>query len=128
MSDLPWQVTETRHETLHIFNFQDLKDAVNELDFDSPNRMSRDNQKEIKIHSRKTPTATLKFLIFDLANRVTAYSNLSHKLRKEVLRYSADLLFYDHGYKQVFGVSNLDRIWRQRLEQAYFGGSDISPL
>ena len=37
VSDLPRQVAENRHETRNIFNFQDLKDIVNELDFDSPN-------------------------------------------------------------------------------------------
>ena len=56
------------------------------------------------------------------------YSNLDHNLRKEVLKYSAMLLFYDHGYKQLSGISRLDKTWGKRLEKVYLGGSDISPL
>ena len=127
-ADLPQQVVQTRHETRSIFNFQHLKDQVDELDFDTPTQKSRDDLKQIKIHKRKYPTETLKYLIFDLANRVTVYSNLDHNLRKEVLKYSAMLLFYDHGYKQLSGISRLDKTWGKRLEKAYLGGSDISPL
>ena len=45
-----------------------------------------------------------------------------------MLKYSAMLLFYDHGYKKVSGISCLDKTWGKRLEKAYIGGSGISPL
>lgn len=128
MSDLPQQVIKTRLQTLTIFNYYHLKETVGDLDFDTPDRMSRDGTKEIPIHNRKDPSETVKFLIFDLAQRVMAYSNLNSKMRKDVLKLSAKLIMYDHGYKKVSGISNLDKTWGKRLEEAYLNGNNTQPL
>lgn len=71
--------------------------------------MSRDGTKSIPIHNRKRPSETLKFLIFDLACRVINHSNLGVKMRKKPLLLAAKLLMYDHGHKEVKGISNLNK-------------------
>ena len=76
----------------------------------------------------KKPNENLKYLVFDMANRVTNYSNLPPRLRKKVLGYCAEVLFYDHGYKGVRGSSSLDSRWGNRLEEAYENGSNTRPL
>ena len=128
MSDLPQQVIQTRLQTLTIFNYYHLQETVGDLDFEKSNRTSRDGSKEIPIHNRKHPSETVKFLIFDLAQRVMTYSNLNPKMRKKALELSAKLIMYDHGYKKVSGISKLDKTWGKRLEEAYLNGSDTQPL
>ena len=49
-------------------------------------------------------------------------------MRKEVLTLCATVLFYDHGYKSVKGISNLDKTWSKRMEDAYLTGSETNPL
>ena len=90
--------------------------------------MTRDGTKEIIIHSSKLPDENLKYRIFDFATRVTNYSRLSSKIRAEAIKYCANILFYDHGYKAVGGVSKLDRTWRTRMEESYQTGGDTHPL
>ena len=64
-----------------------------------------------------------------MANRVTIHSNLQSKFRKKVLDLCTKVLFYDHGYKKVQGVSNLDSTWGARLiADAYETGSNPRPL
>ena len=106
-----------------------MKDTADSLDFSSPSQRTRDGEKDIKIHSRKEPDKYLKLLIFDMANHVTVYSNLQSKFRKKVLALCAKVLFYDHGYKKVQGVSNLDSTWGARIfADAYKTGSNPRPL
>ena len=38
------------------------------------------------------------------------------------------MLFYDHGYRSVRGISKLDRTWRARMEESYRTSNDIRPL
>ena len=45
-----------------------------------------------------------------------------------MLGYAATIIFYDHGYRAVRGVSNLDKLWRRRLTVAYTNGDDVDPL
>ena len=114
---------------LTIFHFEELKRIALSLNFASPTRHSRDDPTmEIQLHDRRNADATMRFMIFDLANRVMAKSKLSVKERTEVLGYAAAIVFYDHGYKSVRGVSNLDRLWRRRLTLAHLKGNDTSPL
>ena len=82
--------------------------------------MSCDGSKRIKLHKRVHPDENLKYLIFYMVNRVTAYSKLPPRLRKQVIRYCATVLFYDHGYKDVKGISSLDHTIRWK----YGGGSN----
>ena len=70
----------------------------------------------------------MRFKIFDLANCVMTKSKLLYKQRYKVLQYAATVIFYDHGYKAVRGVSNLDRLWRRRLTLAYKKGDNTNPL
>ena len=90
--------------------------------------MSRDGTKQVPLHDGKQPGELLKFLIFDLANRVMTRSEMTARKRKQVLQYAATLLLFDHGYKSVSGISTLDKTWGKRLENAYLGGSDTRPL
>ena len=123
------QVERSRQETNTILDYKTLKDTADSLDFSSPSRRTRDGEKDIKIHSRKEPDEYLKLLIFEMANRVTIHSNLQSKFRKKVLALCAKVLFYDHGYKKVQGVSNLDSTWGARLiADAYETGSNPRPL
>ena len=80
------------------------------------------------MHRRKNADATMRFLIFDLANRVIAKSKLSSKQRNEVLGYASTVVFYDHGDLAVRGVMVLDRLWRRRLTLAHVTGDDTDPL
>ena len=104
-----------RQETNTILDYKTLKDTADLLDFSLSSQRTRDGEKDIKIHSRKEPDEYLKLLIFDMANRVTVHSNLQPKFRKKVIGLCAKVLFYDHGYKKVQGVSNLDSTWGARL-------------
>ena len=70
----------------------------------------------------------MRFLIFDLANRVIAKSKLTSKERQQVLELAATIIFYNHGYKQVRGLHNLDQLWRRRLTEAYLKGANTDPL
>ena len=45
--------------------------------------------------------------MFLLANLVVIHSSLDGKQREEALKYAADIIFYDHGYKRVRGVDEL---------------------
>lgn len=122
------EVAASRNETQSIYNFDKLKQVAKDLDFTNPNRMTRDGTKSITLHDKKLPTEIVKFLIFDLAHKVTKFSNLQPKLRKQVLKQAATVIFYDHGYKDVKGISNLDSTWNKRLDEAYLNGSDTNPL
>ena len=99
------EVAASRNETQSIYNFDKLKQVAKDLDFTNPNRMTRDGTKSITLHDKKLPTEIVKFLIFDLAHKVTKFSNLQPKLRKQVLKQAATVIFYDHGYKDVKGIS-----------------------
>ena len=103
------QVIDGWVPTLTIFDFYHLQEIVGDLDWNNPNRMSRDGTKSIPIHNRKRPSETVKFLIFDLAGRVINHSNLGVKMRKKPLLLAAKLLMYDHGHKEVKGISNLNK-------------------
>ena len=35
---------------------------------------------------------------------------------------------YDHGYRAVKGISNLNRCWRKRMDEAYKSGAEKHPL
>ena len=90
--------------------------------------MARDGSKEIAIHSSKLPDENLKYRIFDFATRVTNYSKLSATMRAETIQLCAQILFYDHGYKAVAGISKLDSNWRKRMEASYQNGDETHPL
>ena len=92
-------------------NLDNLKEVAANLDFASPARMARDGSQLIALHKKVYPDENLKYLIFDMANRVTAYSNLQSRLRRQVIQHAATVLFYDHGYKGVKGMSSLDHTW-----------------
>ena len=109
---LSQHIAQVREETSTIFSLDNLKDVVNNLDFNSPTRMSRNGSKQIKLHRKVHPDENFKYLIFDMVNRVTAYSKLPPRLRKQVIHYCATVLFYDHGYKDVEGISSLDHTIR----------------
>ena len=123
------RIPPQQHEN-DIFNIEFLKQVINGLQWDTTPRMTRDGTKEVLLHNKKFPDENLKYLIFALANLVTAHSNLAadKETRKQVLEYSATLLFYDHGYKQVQGISSLDKTWGTRLENAFVNGSDTRPF
>jgi hypothetical protein len=50
-------------------------------------------------------------------------ANLEPKMRKEVVSLVAKLLFYDHGYKRVKGVSDMQNTWKTQLNEAFLLGS-----
>jgi hypothetical protein len=102
--------------------------VANDLDWDATPRKSRDNIREIYLHNDKLLDKNLKYRIFDFANCVAKYSRLSAGLRKEVIKYCATILFYDHGFKSVHGLSRLDRTWCARMEHSYLTGGNNHPL
>ena len=118
------------HRTMatEFFTPANIKDIAAQLNLDARPRMTRDGSKEIMIHDRRLPDELLMLLIFDLNNRACRGRALSFRERNTVMVASAKILFYDHGYKAVVGVSNLEQGWEQRLESAYMTGSEQRPL
>lgn len=92
--------------------------------------MSRDGAGEIPIHKKKShPDEHLRLRIFDFANRVLRHSNLDPELwRRRVIQKCATVLFYDHGYKEVKGISNMHKTWGKRAEESYQTGSTTNPM
>ena len=121
-------IRQTREETSSIFDFAHLKRVAGRLDWRATPRMARDGSKDIAIHSSKLPDENLKYRIFDFATRVTNYSKLSATMRAETIQLCAQILFYDHGYKAVAGISKLDSNWRKRMEASYQNGDETHPL
>mmetsp|Transcript_33202 Transcript_33202/g.59805 ORF Transcript_33202/g.59805 Transcript_33202/m.59805 type:complete len:780 (-) Transcript_33202:33-2372(-) len=113
---------------IFFFTPANMKEVASKLDFEARPRMARDGSKEIAVHDRKTPDELLTLLTFDLLNRVVRGRAISKAEKDRVCGHCAKILFYDHGYKKVSGVSNLDKTWDTRLEQAYISGADMSPL
>lgn len=111
-----------------FFTLTNLEKIASELDFDQTPRMSRDGKVEIEIHNRKMPDEFLKYLIFDLSSQVLKGTNMPKKLQNRVLAAAATVHFYDCGYKQVAGISNLEKVWRERLNQCHINGSNTRPL
>ena len=89
----------------NIYNFETLQSIANELNIQEENQRSRDGTKQILLHSRNLRNKKLKYQIFDLANRVTAYSNLPANLRKRVIEVASTVLFYNDGYCAVCEIS-----------------------
>ena len=91
--------------------------------------MTRDGTKEIEVHGKINSSENVKCLIFLLANKVMAQSNLHDtEERKQVLEYASMIIFYDHGYSRVRGAGELDRTWDRRLKAAFASGADTNPL
>ena len=65
----------------NIYNFETLQSIANGVNFQEVNRRSRYGTKQILRHGRNLPNENLRYQIFDLANRVTEYSNLPSNLR-----------------------------------------------
>lgn len=105
-----------------------IKIVASKLDFEARPRKTRDGCKEIEIHDRKLPHELLMFSIFDLSNRVFKGRALSSQDRNSARSNCAKILFYDHGYKKVTGLSNLEREWETKLELAYISGADTNPF
>ena len=57
-----------------------------------------------------------------------AMSNLEQDDRKKVLEYAVRIIFCDHRYKQVKGISTLHKTWDMRLEAAIISRADTNPL
>ena len=120
---------EIPHENL--FNIHVLKEIVDALDWNATVRRTRDGTNVISLHKGKLPTENVKYLIFVLSHRVMSHSKLDAedaKVSQQVCEYAAKLLMYDHGYKQVKGISKLTSTWGERLSNAFKGGSDTRPL
>ena len=90
--------------------------------------MKRDRSGEIRVHDKINSSESVKSQIFLLANLVVIHSSLDGKERKEALKLAADIVFYDHGYRSVRGVGELNGTWGNRLEAAFQSGSDTHPL
>ena len=112
---LQQDIVETRNETSNIFNFPDLKYIANSLDFNTSKQISRNGNKQVSLHKKRMPEKNIRYRIFDFAFLVTKYSKSSDRLRKKVIKYCATVLFYDHGYKSIKGISRLDRTWQIRM-------------
>ena len=121
-------IAETRSSTQSIFNCSELRRVSDGLDWNASPRLPRDSARTLKVHGKTLPDENLRYRIFDLANRVVRYSKLPDALQQDVLNRCASVLFYDHGYKAVHGMSKFDRIWKARLEDSYQSGGDLHPL
>ena len=111
-----------------FFSPENVKAIADNLDYEARPRMSRDFTTEIKVHDRKQPDEVLTLLILDFSNRVSSSRALSLGQHQVVLGACAKILFYDHGYAKVSGVTKLEKTWGKRLEAAYVSGSDTNPL
>ena len=127
--DIESNETSGADDTRTIFDFQQLKRIAEGLDFNARPRMTRDGTKEIAVHKKINSSEHVKMLIFLLANKVMAQSNLRDaEDRKKVLEYASIVIFYDHGYSSVRGAGELDRTWDRRLRAAFTSGADTNPL
>jgi len=111
-----------------FFSPVNIKEVAIKLDFDARPRMARDGSKEIEVHERKIPDEILILLTVDLYNRVMKGRVMLRRDKDNVSWGCAQILFYDHGYKKVTGMSNLEKTWESRLEQAYISGADMTPV
>ena len=113
-----------------IYDIEHLKHAVSSLDWSTTPRLSRDGSKQIELQTkRKEPCETLRGSLLDFVQRVMQHSNLKGAVdRDEVLRLCAKILFYDFGYKEVKGISNMYKTWDKRVQQSHQCGSDLHPL
>ena len=111
-----------------IYNIDHLKEIARELDWTAVPRMSRDGTKQIELHKRKTPCEALRLNLLYFVEKVIYYSNLEGAAaRKEVLDLCAKLLFYDFGYKEVKGISNMYKTWDKRIQKSHQCGNDCHP-
>jgi len=120
--------SSSSNKPFDFFSPSNIKEVAGKLDFGARPRIARDGSKEIEIHDRKAPDELLTLLTFDLINRVTRGRALAKSDRDRIGVNCAKILFYDHGYKKVGGVSNLEKTWGTRLEKAYISGSNTDPL
>ena len=113
-----------------MFNYTKLKSVADDLDFSIVPRMTRtDDTKEIPIRKKeKHPSTEVKAQILLCTERVMRRSNLAEKKRKQVRNTVAKVLMYDHGYKAVAGITNLESTWGRRLDNAFQTGTDTNPL
>ena len=100
--------------TRTIFLFSGLKKIAENLDFSASPRMSRDGSKEIEVHGRTNSSKHVKCLIFLLASKVMAHSNLEPKDRVEVLQLAATVIAYDHGYRSV-NKAPVNRVYHKQV-------------
>ena len=71
----------------------------------------------------------MKCLIFLLANKVMARSNMpTKKEQQEILEHATRVIFYDFGYASPGGASQMQKIWDKRLKAALNSGADTNPL
>lgn len=113
-----------------MYNYTKLKSVADALDFSTVPRMTRtDDTKEISIRKKeKHPSTEVKALILLYTERVMRRSNLAERKRKQVRNAVAKVLMYDHGYKAVAGITNLESTWGNRLDNAFQTGTDTNPL
>mmetsp|Transcript_21514 Transcript_21514/g.38933 ORF Transcript_21514/g.38933 Transcript_21514/m.38933 type:complete len:715 (-) Transcript_21514:63-2207(-) len=111
-----------------FFSPENIKKVAMKLDFEARPRIARDGSKEIEVHERKIPDEILILLTVDLYNRVMKGRVMSRRDKDNVSWGCAQILFYDHGYKKVTRMSNLEKTWESRLEQAYISGADMTPV
>ena len=85
---------------------------------------------KITLYDRALPGENQKALIFTLANRVIAPTDLGKKEWKEVLvlELAACIVISNHGFKGYRGAVNLTRTWGSRLNDVFEQGNNTSPL
>ena len=62
----------------------------------------------IKVHDNVLPDEVVKYQIFDLATNMIKYSKVQNALHKQALEANATIIMYDHRYRDVRGILNLD--------------------
>ena len=97
------------------------------MDFDASPRVSRDGSVEIPVHKMKQATAEMKYQIIVMLDMVIRREDLSSKKRKQVCDQVSHIIFYDHGYTGVYGLSNW-RAWNSRVDVANKTGNTAHPL
>ena len=125
----PQQVERTWQRTHTIFCFEEIKRVATDLDFSSLTQKMRGKlEMEIPLHNQKNTGVTIRYAIFDLANRIMAKLKQSSKQRYKVLCYASKVIFYDNSSKAFCRVNNLDRLWSKHLTLAYEKGNNTNPL
>ena len=114
-------------ESSGFYTLTNLKTIASGLSFNTVPRMTRDGTAKISVHNKKEASEILRSQIFDLESKVLKGSKLSAEVRREIREYAATILFYDHGYKTVHGLSQLTRTWAKRQHEAYVKGNNVHP-
>eukprot|EP00984_Skeletonema_dohrnii_P035533 scaffold35421_cov266-Skeletonema_dohrnii-CCMP3373.AAC.1 len=123
----------SQEEEMHlvdiIYDYDQLKDVVDNLDWGLRPRPSRDGQALVEVHNKKQADEALRYEIMILTREVLLHNSDLDKsdksVKQEVEKYVTRLLFYDRGYEKVKYITGR---WEERLMEAFRSGQNDTPI